>query len=117
MDPPSSAKVARREVSGLTRIAGEYSLPSRNERRKGKLAAGRRCALATALIAIFAGAAFSQTSTPGKPLPGLTVTYASQDGGKVLSTEVDTAPNVWLYVPPGKSPSPFLPSGKFTAIW
>ena len=104
-------------MSGLTRIAGEYSLPFRIEHRKRKHAAGSGCALATALIAIFAGAAFGQTSTSGKPLPGLTVTYASPDGGKVLSTEMETAPNVWLYVPAGKPPSPFLPSGKFTAVW
>jgi len=49
-----------------------------------------------------------------KPEPGLVVTCLSAERG--LS---DTAiiPNVWLYVESGKPPTPFLPGGKFTAIW
>src|SRR5689334_19200802 len=47
-----------------------------------------------------------------KPAPGLNVTYTS---GK--ASDVTTAPNVWLYVPSGQSPTPFLPAEKFTAAW
>lgn len=41
--------------------------------------------------------------------------YTASDGGKAADTT--TASNVWLYVPAGKSPTPFLPGGKFSADW
>lgn len=43
---------------------------------------------------------------------GVTVTYAA-DG----RSDVATAPNVWLYVPQGGTPSPFLAPGAFTATF
>ena len=47
-----------------------------------------------------------------KSSPGLINTFAV-DG----KSDVTSAPNVWLYVEAGQSPSPFLPAGKFTATW
>ena len=32
-------------------------------------------------------------------------------------SDLSTVPNVWLYVGAGKSPTPFLPAGKFTTTW
>src|SRR5579859_6194905 len=55
------------------------------------------------------------SSTAQKPEPGLIVVYAASDGGKATDTAVVS--NVWLYVPAGKSPTPFLPGGKFSADW
>ena len=46
--------------------------------------------------------------------PGLAVTFASADG---KATDTTTAPNAWLFVEAGRSPTPFLPAGKFTATW
>ena len=57
------------------------------------------------------------TKTPAsaaKPEPGLCVTYT---GGAHPAADTCVKPNVWLYVPQGKSPSPFLPDGSFTADW
>jgi len=47
-----------------------------------------------------------------KTEPGLAVAYS-------VGTLSDTisAPNVWLYVPAGQPPTPFLPEGKFTATF
>lgn len=72
------------------------------------------------LIAIvgLAGAspAFGQASPPAqKPEPGLIAAYTASESGKATDTTI--ASNVWLYVPAGKSPTPFLPGGKFTADW
>ncbi|MEO5803278.1 MAG: c-type cytochrome, partial [Verrucomicrobiota bacterium] len=47
-----------------------------------------------------------------KPVAGLSISYVVS--GK---TDTTTAPNVWLYVPAGKPPTPFLPGGKFSATW
>ena len=43
---------------------------------------------------------------------GLAVTFKAGD-----QTDTTTAPGVALYVEAGKSPTPFLPGGKFTATW
>lgn len=45
---------------------------------------------------------------------GLAVRFAAE-GAKLSDTMV--APNVWLFVEAGKSPTPFLPGGRFTAVW
>ena len=37
--------------------------------------------------------------------------------GKGQSADVIVVPNVWLYVPSGTSPTPFLSARKFTAVW
>ena len=55
-------------------------------------------------------AAFAQTSA--KALPGLVVTYTSDGKSDIVS-----APNVWLYLPASAPPTPFVPGGKFTAVW
>ena len=44
--------------------------------------------------------------------PGLAVTYQSGDAKASA-----VLPNLWLQVPAGLSPSPFLPNGRFTAIF
>ena len=49
---------------------------------------------------------------PAKPEPGLAVSFTS---GGVTDTTV--TPNVWLYRPEGQPITPFLPAGKFTAVW
>ncbi len=47
--------------------------------------------------------------------PGLKATYKTP--GASPNVDVTETPNVWLYVPSGQSPSPFLPAGKFTSVW
>ena len=65
------------------------------------------------LFALFScGVAFGQSDAL-KPVPGLSVRYFNSGG----VTDVTTAPNVWLYVPSEQPPTPFLPGGKFTAVW
>ncbi|MDB6038203.1 MAG: hypothetical protein JWM99_2044 [Verrucomicrobiales bacterium] len=44
---------------------------------------------------------------------GLAVTF-STDGG---ISDLAVLPNAWLFVGKGESPTPFLPTGKFTAVW
>src|SRR5688572_16880624 len=45
--------------------------------------------------------------------PGLAVTFKSVENVR----DVSTSPNFALYVEAGKAPSPFIPEGKFLAIW
>jgi mono/diheme cytochrome c family protein len=65
-----------------------------------------RTLLASALFAVAA------TAQPVKTEPGLAVTYT-------VGTASDTvgAPNVWLYVPAGQPPTPFLSAGRFAATF
>lgn len=49
-----------------------------------------------------------------KPEPGLILTYTATDA---KASDVVITPNFSIYVPSGKSPSPFLPGGKFSADW
>src|SRR5882757_5256429 len=46
--------------------------------------------------------------------PGLVVTCTSV---AVKASDAWMASNVWLYVPAGKPPTPFMPGGGFTAEW
>ncbi|SVB29959.1 uncharacterized protein METZ01_LOCUS182813, partial [marine metagenome] len=59
-------------------------------------------------FAVSASAVFAQDS---ELQPGLAITYQSGD-----ATALAVVPNLWLHVPAGRSPSPFLPGGRFTAI-
>src|SRR5438105_13404263 len=45
---------------------------------------------------------------------GLLLTFKSLAG---QVSEATTAPNLWLFVEAGKSPSPFLSAGPFSATW
>jgi mono/diheme cytochrome c family protein len=49
-------------------------------------------------------------------MPGLALTFTAARPG---TSQADTlvAPNVWLHVAPGETPSPFLAPGPFTATW
>ena len=44
--------------------------------------------------------------------PGLALTWRVGEA-KALTV----VPNLWLYVPAGQSPSPFVPAGRFTATF
>jgi mono/diheme cytochrome c family protein len=68
-----------------------------------------RLLTAVASVAVVAPS-FGQTSS--NPDQGLSLTYSAEKASDVV-----TAPNVWLYVQNGKSPTPFLPGGKFNATW
>ncbi len=63
--------------------------------------------------------ATAQNEPASKPNvePGLQVVISSLQAGKAPSSDVVVLPNVWLYVPSGTSPTPFLPPGPFTAVW
>lgn len=50
----------------------------------------------------------------GKPEPGLVVTFTAADG---KTTDTTVAPQVALFVAAGQPPTPFLPGGKFTAVY
>jgi mono/diheme cytochrome c family protein len=74
--------------------------------------------LLIAILAVFgpaSGFAQSSATSPAEQQPGLSITYTSLEAGKEV--DVVAVPNVWLYVPSGKPPTPFLPAGKFKATW
>src|SRR6266702_2682219 len=48
--------------------------------------------------------------------PGLTLTVTALDSA-APAADSTTAPNIWLYVEAGKSPTPFLPASRFSAVW
>lgn len=70
----------------------------------------------TWLSALLCAAGFasfpSAPAANAKPEAGLAVTFTVGD-----QHDIFTAQNVSLHVEPGKSPTPFLPGGKFTALW
>lgn len=70
-------------------------------------------------LACFAVACFGATGAVAADHlePGLAVTFTALDGDKVNATDTAVLPNAWLYVPAGKSPTPFIPPGKFSAEW
>lgn len=49
---------------------------------------------------------------PAAGAPGFEVTFTSGD-----AVDVEVRPNLWLHVPAGESPTPFLPGGEFTAVY
>ena len=49
--------------------------------------------------------------------PGLGVQFTALDGGTAKAVDTTVLPNVWLYVRAGQSPTPFLPGGRFSAVW
>ncbi len=65
--------------------------------------------LAAVCVATSLGAADAK-----KGPSGLVATFTSADG---KTTDLCVVPNLALYVQQGKTPSPFVPEGKFTATW
>lgn len=65
---------------------------------------------------LFTGIELTRAQTPApaavKTEAGLRVTFTAGKG-----SDIDSTPNVWLYVPAGQTPSPFVEPGKFTAVW
>src|SRR5438876_3037460 len=57
------------------------------------------------------------TCAAGKLTPGLAVTFTTEDYHDAKASDVVVLPNVQLYGPAGKPPTPFLPGGKFSADW
>ena len=51
-----------------------------------------------------------------KPEPGLAVMFTPLDE-KSPPADAATTPNTLLYVEAGRPPTPFLPAGRFTAVW
>ncbi|PYK97141.1 MAG: hypothetical protein DME19_17305 [Verrucomicrobia bacterium] len=80
---------------------------------------GWRSGLMTALFGccVFACACSSIGNAADKSEPGLAVAFTALDGDKAKATDVTVLPNVRLYVPAGKPPTPFLSAGKFSAEW
>ncbi len=66
-----------------------------------------RCSVLTALMLVL-------TSVQAADTNGFAVKFTSADG-KIADTMV--LPNLWLYVEGGQSATPFLPPGKFTAVF
>ena len=81
-----------------------------NYRFMGTFGAGAASIALVSALLLLSKAAFAQA--PAKALPGIVVTYTIDDKSDVSST-----PNVWLYLPASAPPTPFLPAGKFTAVW
>jgi mono/diheme cytochrome c family protein len=69
-----------------------------------------RLAGMTLVLALGRALAWSAESTDA----GLAVTFKSDDG---KATDSTVLPNIALYVESGKPVSPFIPQGKFTAVW
>jgi mono/diheme cytochrome c family protein len=76
------------------------------------LATSRGFALLALTLALLAR--FPSRAAEAKSEPGLAVTFVTKDG-KVSDRAI--AANVWLHVESGKAPTPFMPGGRFTAIW
>jgi len=64
------------------------------------------------LIVIFLTMTVGVFAQAIKPVAGLQVSFKSGE-----STDTVTTPDVALYVPAGESATPFLPVGRFTAVW
>jgi cytochrome c553 len=60
---------------------------------------------------------FCQMRAANQLEPGLAVTLTTTDNDGAKAIDAAVLPNVQLYIPAGKPPSPFLPGGKFSAHW
>src|SRR5438477_8361043 len=92
--------------------------PMRRRHRYSARANGgpsRRRLSVNALLLGFACLVSNNSGAAEKPEPGFTVTFAALDGKKATATDVTVSPNVWLYVPAGQPPTPFLSGGRFSA--
>ncbi|MDB6067413.1 MAG: hypothetical protein JWR26_3621 [Pedosphaera sp.] len=78
---------------------------------------GQISCLVLAVLCLSAETGWSQPKTPIATEPGLQTTIKVTGTDKPGAADVIITPNVWLYVPAGKSPTPFLPGGSFTADW
>lgn len=65
-------------------------------------------------FAAVSGQTPSDTRAAGSVESGLGLTVTS---GEKNSSDLAVLPNIWLYVPTGQPPTPFLPAGSFTAVW
>ena len=68
--------------------------------------------LSVAIAAVSLAGSSPVFAADGGAVHGVTVTYTAGD-----RSDTATAPNVWLYVAKGGTPSPFLPAGPFTATF
>jgi len=65
-----------------------------------------------------AGINLAQAQAPSVPLQsGLSVTFRMPPETGNGMADYQVLSNIWLYVPSGSSPTPFLPSGRFAALW
>ena len=65
-----------------------------------------------------AAVSLAQAQAPSVPLQsGLSVTFKTPPEAGNGKEDYQVLSNIWLYVPSGNSPTPFLPSGKFSALW
>ena len=64
------------------------------------------------LIAIVLTIATLASGQESEPATGLLATFKAGE-----ATDVVAAPNIMLYVPVGRPATPFLPPGRFTAVW
>src|SRR6185437_9524452 len=77
----------------------------------------REAALSPFVLVVLSAFNLWTASAAEKFEPGLAATFTALDGDKVNATDTAVLPNAWLYVPAGKSPTPFIPPGKFSAEW
>lgn len=66
------------------------------------------------ILLLWASAIQIQSQEASKPNSGLAVAFETADKGL---RDACVLPNAWLFVPKGTSPTPFLPAGRFTAVW
>src|SRR5437588_12012418 len=80
---------------------------------------GWQGARTTALLGCFVFACSSSHTTVAadQAKPGLAVRFTALDSDKATATDLTVLSNVWLYVPAGKAPSPFLSAAKSSAAW
>ena len=69
-------------------------------------------AVAGSFLGLCLSCALSSNAADSNALPGLVLTYRAGE-----KTDVTTSPNVQLFFPAAKAPTPFLPAGPGIAIW
>ena len=77
-----------------------------------------RRTLATALAAggVLLSASAGYAQADGGLQPGLAAAFSGTAGGKA-ATDTAVLPNVWLHVPAGQPPTPFIDAAPFTVAW
>ncbi|MBU6402570.1 MAG: c-type cytochrome [Verrucomicrobia bacterium] len=74
----------------------------------------RRFLLLTLALGILQAWVTRAQSAADTAAPGLAVAFTALEA---QAADVAVLSNVWLYVPQGQPPTPFLPPGRFTARW
>ena len=106
--PEASSARQAHSARGGGGVAGSRPHPSSR--------AAPRLAVEISVLGLLLWAGVERMAAADKPEPGLAVTFSAL-GEPASGSDADVFPTLALFVAAGTSPTPFVPGGKFRAVW